>query len=61
VERPASSELDNLPRWTPFVVMAVLTLLAFRQYLLSGPGEMLLGQDTIAAGIMFRKMFVEHV
>jgi len=41
--------------------MAVLTLLAFRQYLLSGPGEMLLGQDTIAAGIMFRKFFVEHV
>src|SRR4051794_26154211 len=41
--------------------MAGLTLLAFRQYLLSGPGEMLLGQDTIAAGIMFRKFFVEHV
>ena len=57
----ASSELDSLPRWAPFVVMAVLTLLAFRQYLLSGPGEMLLGQDTIAAGIMFRKFFVEHI
>ncbi|HKP49936.1 MAG TPA: DUF6541 family protein, partial [Gemmatimonadales bacterium] len=61
MERSASSELDNIPRWLPFVVMAVLTLLAFRQYLLSGPGEMLLGQDTIAAGIMFRKFFVEHV
>ncbi|MFL5460131.1 MAG: hypothetical protein ACJ8AY_05550 [Gemmatimonadales bacterium] len=61
MERSASSELDNLPRWAPFVVMAVLTLLAFRQYLLSGPGEMLLGQDTVAAGIMFRKFFVEHV
>src|SRR3954468_2166336 len=41
--------------------MAVLTLLAFRQYLLSGPGEMLMGQDTVAAGIMFRKFFVEHI
>src|SRR4029079_8863331 len=41
--------------------MAVLTLLAFRPSLLSGPREMLLGQDTIAAGIMFRKFFVEHL
>jgi hypothetical protein len=41
--------------------MGVLTLLVFRRYLLSGPGEMLLGQDTIAAGIMFRKFFVEHI
>ena len=56
-----SAELDQLPRWAPFVIMAGLTLLVFRQYLLSGPGEMLLGQDTIAAGIMFRKFFVEHM
>ena len=41
--------------------MAGLTLLLFREYLLSGPGTMLLGQDTIAAGIMFRKFFVEHI
>jgi hypothetical protein len=41
--------------------MAALTLLLFRAYLLSGPGTMLLGQDTIAAGIMFRKFFVEHI
>jgi hypothetical protein len=41
--------------------MAVLTLVVFRDYLLSGPGQMLLGQDTIAAGIMFRKFFVEHI
>lgn len=41
--------------------MGVLTLLAFRQYLVSGAGEMLLGQDTVAAGIMFRKFFVEHI
>jgi hypothetical protein len=61
VERPDSSELDRLPRWVPLVVMGVLTLLVFRQYVLSGPGEMLLGQDTIAAGIMFRKFFVEHI
>src|SRR5688500_11793617 len=55
------SELDRLPRWAPFVIMGGLTLIAFRQYLLSGPGEMLMGQDTIAAGIMFRKFFVEHI
>ena len=61
MEQRASDDLDRLPRWAPFVVMGVLTLLVFRQYLLSGPGEMLLGQDTIAAGIMFRKFFVEHV
>jgi len=41
--------------------MALLTLLVFRNYLLSGEGSMLLGQDTIAAGIMFRKFFVEHI
>jgi hypothetical protein len=41
--------------------MAVLTLLLFRQYLMSGSGSMLLGQDTVAAGIMFRKFFVEHI
>jgi hypothetical protein len=45
----------------PFAVMAALTLLLFREYLLSGPGTMLLGQDTIAAGIMFRKFFVDHI
>jgi hypothetical protein len=61
VDDRQSAELDQLPRWVPFVVMAGLTLLVFRQYLLSGPGEMLLGQDTIAAGIMFRKFFVEHM
>jgi hypothetical protein len=41
--------------------MAALTLLLFRQYLVSGPGTMLLGQDTVAAGIMFRKFFIEHI
>ena len=62
MSQPAeSSELDQMPRWAPFVIMAVLTLLVFRQYLLSGPGQMLLGQDTLAAGIMFRKFFVEHI
>ncbi|HYF38946.1 MAG TPA: hypothetical protein VD930_04590, partial [Gemmatimonadales bacterium] len=61
MSQPAESELDRLPRWSPFVIMALLTLLVFRQYLLSAPGQMLLGQDTIAAGIMFRKFFVEHI
>src|SRR5215210_1342162 len=53
--------LDEMPRWLPFVVMGALTLLVFRNYLISGTGDMLLGQDTIAAGIMFRSFFVEHV
>jgi len=61
VQQPQSSELDGLPRWAPFVVMGVLTILVFREYLVSGPGSMLLGQDTIAAGIMFRSFFVEHI
>ena len=59
--QPQSSDLDRIPRWAPFVVMGGLTLLVFRDYLLSGEGSMLLGQDTIAAGIMFRKFFVEHI
>jgi hypothetical protein len=54
-------DLDRMPRWLPFVVMLVLTLLLFRNYLLAGSGDMLLGQDTIAAGIMFRSFFVEHI
>jgi hypothetical protein len=62
VSHPESpSALDQMPRWLPFAVMAALTLLLFRSYLVSGPGAMLLGQDTIAAGIMFRSFFVEHV
>jgi hypothetical protein len=61
VSHPESpSALDQMPRWLPFVVMGALTLLLFRNYLVSGPGAMLLGQDTIAAGIMFRSFFVEH-
>jgi hypothetical protein len=61
VEQPRSSDLDQIPRWVPFVVMAVLTLLLFREYLVSSTGSMLMGQDTIAAGIMFRSFFVEHI
>ena len=61
MQQPPSSGLDELPRWLPFVVMGLLTLVVFREYLLSGPGSMLLGQDTIAAGVMFRKFFVEHI
>lgn len=53
-------ELDRLPRWAPPVVFAVLTLLVFRAYLVAGPGQMLLGQDTIAAGIMMRSFFVNE-
>jgi len=61
VEQPQPSELDQIPRWVPFVVMGALTLILFREYLVSGEGTMLLGQDTIAAGVMFRKFFVEHI
>ena len=59
--RLKAADLEQIPRWAPPAVLAVLTLLVFRKYLLSGPGSMLLGQDTIAAGIMFRKFFVEHI
>jgi membrane protein YfhO len=61
VDQQQAPDLDRMPRWVPFVVMGGLTLLVFWRYLLSGPGEMLLGQDTLAAGIMFRKFFVEHI
>lgn len=61
MEQPPPSELDRIPRWVPFVVMGLLTLMLFREYLVSGDGAMLMGQDTIAAGIMFRKFFVEHI
>jgi len=56
----ASPELDFLPRWVPPAVFALLTAIVFRSYLLSSPGTMLLGQDTLAAGIMFRSFFVEQ-
>ena len=59
--RVKAADLEQIPRWAPPAVLAVLTLLVFRKYLLSGPGSMLMGQDTIAAGIMFRKFFVEHI
>jgi hypothetical protein len=57
---PVAAELDSLPRWVPPVVFALLTAVVFRAYLLSPAGSMLLGQDTIAAGIMFRSFFVEQ-
>ncbi len=56
----AATELDALPRWVPPVVFAVLTAIVFRTYLVSPAGSMLLGQDTLAAGIMFRSFFVEQ-
>jgi hypothetical protein len=54
------STLDRLPRWAPPAVFAVLTVLVFRRYLLAPPGSMLIGQDTIAAGIMMRSFFVDQ-
>lgn len=60
MRRSQTADLEPIPRWVPPLVLAVLTLLVFRKYLLSDAGSMLMGQDTIAAGIMFRKFFVEH-
>lgn len=56
----SASDQDNLPRWLPAVVFAVLTIICFRAYLLSPAGSMLVGQDTIAAGVMMRTFFVEQ-
>lgn len=53
--------LDRIPRWLPPVVYAALTALIFRTYLPASAEEMLLGQDTIAAGVLFRTFFVEQV
>ncbi len=59
---PAVSEdRERLPAWAPPVVFAVLTLAVFRGYLVAAPGEMLFGQDTIAAGVMFRQFFLAQV
>ena len=54
------STLGRLPRWVPPAVFAALTLLVFRRYLLAPPGSMLIGQDTIAAGVMMRSFFVDQ-
>jgi hypothetical protein len=56
----AESESQSLPRWVPPLVFAILTLVVFRKYLLSPPGTMLIGNDTIAAGVMMRSFFVEQ-
>jgi hypothetical protein len=53
-------ETATLPRWVPPVVFAVLTLVVFRKYIFSPPGTMLIGNDTIAAGVMMRSFFVEQ-
>ncbi len=53
-------EAGPIPRWVAPVVFAVLTLVVFRRYLLSPPGSMLIGNDTIAAGVMMRSFFVEQ-
>lgn len=49
-----------IPRWVPPVVFALLTLVVFHKYLFSPPGTMLIGNDTIAAGVMMRSFFVEQ-
>jgi hypothetical protein len=53
--------LDRLPRWAPAVLYALLTIIAYRTYLFSPAGSMLIGQDTIAAGVMLRTFFTESV
>lgn len=53
-------ETGSLPGWVPPVVFALLTLVVFRRYIFSPPGTMLIGNDTIAAGVMMRSFFVEQ-
>ena len=53
--------LDRLPRWVPAALYALLTLIAYRAYLLSPAGSMLYGSDTITAGVMLRTFFSEAV
>jgi len=55
-----NSQSGWLPRWAPPVVFALLTLIVFRRYIFSPPGTMLIGNDTIAAGVMMRSFFVEQ-
>ncbi|MFN8650860.1 MAG: YfhO family protein [Gemmatimonadales bacterium] len=50
----------SLPKWVPAVVFALLTLVVFRRYIFSPAGSMLIGNDTIAAGVMMRSFFVEQ-
>lgn len=58
---PDSQSHDRaIPRWVPALVFAVLTLVVFRKYIFSPPGSMLVGNDTIAAGVMMRSFFVEQ-
>lgn len=56
----SESQSGWLPRWAPPVVFALLTLVVFRRYIFSPPGTMLIGNDTIAAGVMMRSFFVEQ-
>jgi hypothetical protein len=57
----AQDPLDRLPRWVPAALYALLTFIAYRTYLLSPPGSMLVGNDTITAGVMLRTFFTESV
>jgi len=59
---PVTTEPETrpMPGWVPPMVFAILTLVVFRKYLLSPPGTMLIGNDTIAAGVMMRSFFVEQ-
>jgi hypothetical protein len=54
------SDFDRLPRWVPPAVFGVLTIVVFRAYLLAPQGSMLIGNDTIAAGVMMRSFFVDQ-
>lgn len=56
----SESEPGSLPKWAPPVIFAVLTVVVFWRYIFSPPGTMLIGNDTIAAGVMMRSFFVEQ-
>src|SRR5690349_19918310 len=48
-----------LPRWTPWLVYGLLTLLLFGAFVFSS--RMLFGSDTLALGYMARKFYADAV
>ncbi len=53
------SSLATLPGWAPYALFGLLTVVLFREFIVSG--DMLFGTDVVALGYFARKLYVELI
>ena len=58
IAKPAEPTLNDIPRWVPPVVFALITVVLFREFLLGGK---LLGTDTVALSYFARNFYTTFI